>query len=72
MLFNSSFNILYTASFTNDVVAFSFESPSEISESYILKGHESTITSIALVEQTDLLLSSDENYQIKCWRLKDK
>lgn len=50
MLFNSSFNILYTASFTNDVVAFSFESPSEISESYILKGHESTITSIALVE----------------------
>ncbi|CDW74198.1 rna recognition motif [Stylonychia lemnae] len=63
---------IFTASFTNKITLWSFDNFSEISISDEIKGHDSTISCLALIELNDLLISSDETSHIKCWRITDK
>lgn len=65
-------DLLFTASYETQIKIWHFDSAIECTNVSTLTGHESMVTAIDLIYDTNYLVSSDDFGCIKCWNLKNQ
>ena len=65
-------DLLFTASYETVIKIWHFDSAIECTNIGSLKGHETMVTAIDLIQDTNYLISSDDFGCIKCWNLKNQ
>ena len=72
MRFSALHGLMFTASYEPRIKMWSFDSSIECSYIGALSGHDSTVTAIELITETNFLFSSDDFGMLKCWNLATK
>lgn len=70
--YSSQHDLMFSASYENRINVWHFDSAIECTQVASLAGHDSMITALELVQDTNYLISADDFGCLKCWNLRDQ